>query len=511
MDNGDTMNGHVRIGPEFFRKSREDYADWAWAIAREFMQNSIDAGARAISVDVAGEDGNTRLIVRNDGRPMSREELLDKLLTLGASGKNFLGGAVGGFGKAKEILYFTHLRYRIATGGLEVTGSGAEFEMSPRSPDLRGTESDVLVEGDMADKLLLSFGRFARFAQWGGELRINGDPTPCRMHKGSPRRDMGWCRVHTNRSESGALVVRTHGIPMFIQYVSCDRCVVVELAGSPGEFLAANRDGLKYDYQAQLQAFVARLLVDRRAALRSATRLEYMLWDGRPLEAGGADSETDAEPASDAAMAGAAAQAAACTTRDAAAVTICPTPPWEDDATTDARVAEPHGEGASRFWRPSNDPPASVGCRFVIKNTIAAAKVPRRFKPGHMSRYAERLLALWRGSVVEVAGLLGLRGAFAVGFVFDEELVALLEKSDRFGTVFYINPCVLGRSALGRTVLRRRWRLSDPKAVLAAAVHEVVHGLGYSFHDEEYAGALTQAFAKVLRARSRRGRKARAA
>ena len=125
-----------------------------------------------------------------------------------------------------------------------------------------------------------------------------------------------------------------------------------------------------------------------------------------------------------------------------------------------------------------------------------------------MSRYAERLLALWRGSVFEVAGLLGLKGSFAVGFLFDEETAALLEKSDRFGAVYYINPCVLGRSTLGRAVLRRRWRLSDPKAVLAAAVHEVVHGLGYSFHDEEYAGALTQAFAEVLRSRSRRSRKA---
>jgi hypothetical protein len=33
----------VKIGPEFFAKAKNDYANWKWAIIREFMQNSMDA------------------------------------------------------------------------------------------------------------------------------------------------------------------------------------------------------------------------------------------------------------------------------------------------------------------------------------------------------------------------------------------------------------------------------------------------------------------------------------
>lgn len=33
---------HVKIGPEFFSKAFNDYANWKWAIVREFMQNWMD-------------------------------------------------------------------------------------------------------------------------------------------------------------------------------------------------------------------------------------------------------------------------------------------------------------------------------------------------------------------------------------------------------------------------------------------------------------------------------------
>jgi hypothetical protein len=34
--------------------------------------------------------------------------------------------------------------------------------------------------------------------------------------------------------------------------------------------------------------------------------------------------------------------------------------------------------------------------------------------------------------------------------------------------------------------------------LLATALHEVVHGLGYNEHDERYAGRLTEAFGQLL-------------
>src|SRR5262245_12122396 len=96
----------VTIGPEFFTKSFNDYRDQFWAFAREIMQNSLDCGATAIDITVVEvpDDDQTLVVVRNDGAPMTRDILVGRLLSLGSSGKDFQG-AVGGFGKAKEILY----------------------------------------------------------------------------------------------------------------------------------------------------------------------------------------------------------------------------------------------------------------------------------------------------------------------------------------------------------------------------------------------------------------------
>src|ERR1700675_3686283 len=95
----------VTIGPQFFSKAFNDYSNKYWAFAREILQNSIDCGSTEISIRVAEDlSGGTIVPVNNDGEPMSSDVLVNKLLSLGASGKDFKG-SVGGFGKAKEILY----------------------------------------------------------------------------------------------------------------------------------------------------------------------------------------------------------------------------------------------------------------------------------------------------------------------------------------------------------------------------------------------------------------------
>src|ERR1700722_14896336 len=90
----------VTIGPEFFVKSFNDYRDKFWAFAREIMQNSLDCGSTAIDIKIieVPDDDCTLVVVHNDGAPMTSEILVDKLLSLGSSGKDFQG-AVGGFGK----------------------------------------------------------------------------------------------------------------------------------------------------------------------------------------------------------------------------------------------------------------------------------------------------------------------------------------------------------------------------------------------------------------------------
>src|ERR1700676_1725123 len=94
----------VKIGNSFFAGAFRDYSNWLFAWTREILQNSIDApGSDLIEVTIETIDGNTKVRVSNNGQPMSKEILCDKLLALGESGKTGQVGAVGGFGKAKEI------------------------------------------------------------------------------------------------------------------------------------------------------------------------------------------------------------------------------------------------------------------------------------------------------------------------------------------------------------------------------------------------------------------------
>ena len=103
----------VPIGPEFFKKAFDDYSDRYWAFVREIMQNSLDCGSTTITISIRQhiEDGadTTTVNVTNNGEPMSREILTEKLLALGSSGKDFKDGSVGGFGACWDGGWWRHL------------------------------------------------------------------------------------------------------------------------------------------------------------------------------------------------------------------------------------------------------------------------------------------------------------------------------------------------------------------------------------------------------------------
>jgi len=129
----------IRIDPEYFRRlARQDYRNWRMALAREFIQNSVDAGASNIHLRFC-RDAKT-LTVADDGCGMSRDVLENKLLCMG--GTNKIGnGTLGCFGKAKEILFFGWESYRIITredGGptWRVDGVGSEYEVGRPAEEL---------------------------------------------------------------------------------------------------------------------------------------------------------------------------------------------------------------------------------------------------------------------------------------------------------------------------------------------------------------------------------------
>lgn len=467
----------VTIGPEFFAKAFNDYSNWRWAICREFMQNSMDCGSGRINVTIELKDGDTVLTVENNGQPMSRDILVTKLLALGGSGKNFQN-AVGGFGKAKEVLYYAHKSYQIHTGSHVVNGSGAGYNIE-ESRYFDGTRSVVVIAGDQIAKLEDSFKTFASYAQWDGKLYLNGQLLETNLKKGSPRRDLGFGMVYTNRSFGRRLIVRINGVPMYHEYIGFDRCVIVELNGSSAEHLTSNRDGLNCSCRYELSSFITELSVDKRSALKNRNLTRYRRYKGeklrhrlnslnvRQLVARGDEFV-------------------------AASVDI-----MEEEIPTAKNIHNVTTENVTY---------AKTGIteEFIIKNETDL-QVPVYYLPDSpdFSDYSRRLVKIWGRLLVELHRLFETEDEFAIGFVFDEQAEAEYENGD-YGRVYYLNPAkIVEQASSCSKSFKKRFAISERNRLLMLALHEFVHGSGHHYHDENYSNALTDMAWKVMDDRKR--------
>jgi hypothetical protein len=426
------MDHQVKIGPEFFAKIKLDYADWRWALVREFLQNCFDAPqCKTVAVTVARQGSDTVLTVSNDGSPMSEATLKDKLLTLGGSGKNFEGENIGGFGVAKSLLYYTHRSYTIHTGALLVQGCGAQYSIAPFANN-PGTTSTIVLIGDEVAKLEEQVKRFAAYAQWRGTLTLNGVTLPCGLHKGSRRKDMGWGVVYTNTSFQNLCIVRLNGQPMFTRYTRFKGCVLIELTGKAKDVLTSNRDGLTGVYASELSDFLTNIAIDKRSALKEQ-RAEYKRYQGeKQRNAAKQPKASDEGLASVVDLGQIAAQV-----KDGGAA-VAGDQDWLDGpgvAPTEHKPQTANG-GIKLVVESREDEPdrtVSVGPEFIIKNTTGKKLAPR-YVPGDKFHEGSRhLVRAWTSLLLKLHQLCNKDGEFSVGFVFDEESVAECERTSAYG------------------------------------------------------------------------------
>jgi hypothetical protein len=462
----------VTIGPEFFAKSFHDYRDKFWAFAREILQNSLDCGSTAIAItSIEAPDGSsTVVVVENDGEPMTREILVGKLLSLGASGKDFQN-TVGGFGKAKEILYFAHQSYTIASGEWWVAGSGAGYDIEPAPVPVEGTISTVTWTGRVAEKLRAQFRRFialcdrrhCRFTLDGAALKP--EIPRFRVLRPLVHEDKEWAHLGLHSYEENLLLVRIGGIPMFFEQSDFKRTLVLELQGTSGERFTANRDGLRYPYSTNLRNLITQMAVDRRSALKREEPV-YTRFAGPKLRR---PEETD---------------------------TTAPSEAPSDPGLTAARAAtQDAGGGICVVVRGRTEAPVPLGHEFIVKNCLRR-RVPRAFDPQdpRFSDHARWLIRAWSGCLVELHALHENDSRFATGFVLSVDVEAEFEKSPAYERVYFLNPC-----RPGKTSLLRRWKKTDRGAIAATAAHEYVHGgMGLSNHGEDFANKLTDVMGTML-------------
>lgn len=481
---------NIKIGPEFFAKAKNEYSNWQFAICREFAQNSIDSKCNTIDVTInTNEDGNTVMIVANDGAIMTKEILCDKLLTLGGSGKNFDDGSIGGFGQAKHILYLCHKSYKIETGNLCVTGQGGEYDLNENSPHFNGTRSTIVLDGDHTGVLIKMFNKVITLSQWGGVYNMNGQAVEDRLKKGSRRKDLTFGVIYTNKSHSHILVARIGGVVMFTRYASYEGCVVVEMTGKSGDLLQSSRDGLKWMYQDEIDTLIMQLSTNKRAALKDTrTTTEWSKFTGYKLK--GKPKLVSTPDGSGTIRAGG-------NTYDAHS------PQGQVVVALTSMVSSGQAQANRGQTVVIKDMPFRP--EFVIKNETGL-KIPEYYTPDKFSSYAKGLVWRWTGILVTLADIYGYSKPFAVGFIFtDEPTEAQFESTTENGRVIYIKPATVVRAEGKAPVLKAKWSLTGNVIwdLVSDAAHEFVHHLGYINHDEDYSSKLTDVLATCLKERGR--------
>lgn len=487
------MSNHsVQIGPEFFAKVKSDYANWRFALIREFFQNCVDApgcGSVSFTVEKKEVSGALRTVVtvENDGAPMSREVLLGKLLCLGGSTKDMVS-SVGGFGVAKSLLYLCHDSYLIRTGTLQVVGSGGSYFLDEGLEDFQGTRSVIVLDEGEFDAIIANVKVVGSFSQWSGVLKLNGEVVSTAMYKGSFRREFSFGRVYTNRSGSNRLIVRVNGVLMFHRRVAVDRVVVLELSGRSIDVLTSNRDNLVWKYASELDEFCTAIVVDKHSALKRREP-EYTHYSGLKLgyknrsEQESREAQEEALPVSSADVG-----------QGVPVVTLS------------ARCAGSDGssvlsdETVNRLFESLVE--RAIVEDFVLKSELAMV-IPRCYCPdsSEFGSYSKKLAVIWGRLLLQLHRLFKYEAAFSIGFVFSEDEEAQFERG-KFGHVYYVNPImVVQQKNSSSRSLRRRFLLTERDRLLALAVHEFTHGQGLSMHDQTYANRLTDNFAMVMKHR----------
>jgi len=275
----------VKIPHDFFEKSKREYADWFFAFFRELIQNSYDAGATSIDFSYDDKtDGELTITCRDNGCGMSKDTLENVMLALGGSQK--MEESVGGFGYAKTILYFAHLKYEILTKEWHVRGSGGQYDITKSDEYVDGTISKVTmteeyparwfyVEDQIVEIMKNSkFKRPVSFSLNGHSLEVDKPTFDFKFET-----ELGTLRFSDSKSSSSKLWVQINGLAMFNHVVWNDSNGfngILSLKGNSTDMLTSNRDGLNRKFTSKFNDIINKLSTER-ASLKSNAEIDFVI------------------------------------------------------------------------------------------------------------------------------------------------------------------------------------------------------------------------------------------
>jgi len=244
----------------FFKMAIRDYYSWKSALYREFIQNSVDAGATIIEFDF----DESVLTIRDNGSGI--DDIENVLLTLGGTKKE--GDSVGGLGKAKEILYFSWPEWMISSKGVTVTGSGPTYSIK-KAKYRAGVTSKIRIGEHIQNPLVFIKDYLAcsslsirgiEFYYNDEKIGASGIEYDEKIYTIDGLGDL--YKVEGERSEHGRIMVQSKGLYMFSNYSVLDRLYVFNITQASYDCLTSNRDSFVSHWQDQFSKMVGKVAID---------------------------------------------------------------------------------------------------------------------------------------------------------------------------------------------------------------------------------------------------------
>lgn len=260
------MNDYKKIEiPEkyFFDMATKEYSSWKTAFIREFIQNSIDAGASKITTSF--KDGYFEIV--DNGEGMNDQTIQESLLTLGGSKKH--GKSVGGLGKAKEILYFSWPAWSIRSLYWKVDGKGGSYNLSKRKTKYKGTKSSVFL-GDTFPDPGPYLTTYLPYCSLNTKVTFNNQTIRSgqKAKKGEAVTTIqGLGILYENEvTIKPQVIVQTHGLYMFSSFGPVDKSYIFEITQNSYDCLTANRNGFKGSWQDKFNQTLVNVAIDSHSA-----------------------------------------------------------------------------------------------------------------------------------------------------------------------------------------------------------------------------------------------------
>ena len=461
----------VKIPDGFFlEEAKKEYYDYQSRHVNELLQNSVDAGATEIYFNF--ED--TSLEIIDNGSGMSKERMIDALLTLGGSWKE--QGSTGCFGASKKLTLFSHKSYTIHSLNTYVEGSVLRYNFIENGY-FNGTKIKVeFLPGYnySKDKLISKLETSLKACNLKSKVFING--AEFTDWKVLPfKRDYGWCKLYASETKKffNYLYVRKNGLQMFSTYVNgLDRDIYIEVEGSSLELFTQNRDGFTGAYRDKFSALTGEMNVDKKSFLRG-NNTTLTIFRGKERFWKNIISKILSEinesiPA---------AEVSALTNMSESEVI----------AFFNSRVS------ASNFNKVINildGARKNIPVDFVIDlSNSDHLTCPPEYSIDNMLSKHKFLANLWKNSLILISKVLNEENSFRIGWTFDNERLACYVRKDGENS-FLINP-TCEKFAQRKNI---KQLVFD---VISTACHEYCH-LNYTYHDENFAGALTDMAAKIF-------------